>query len=140
MDKILYLTRGLPGSGKTTLAHQLTNSHSICEADKFFYDKEGNYNWDGDKLNEAHNWCVSEVKVRMMDNARNEQFYPIIVVSNTFTMESEMEPYIELAKKYGYIVISLILENRHGSVSKHNVPIKSLNKMEQRLRQNIKLR
>jgi len=140
MDKILYLTRGLPGSGKTTLAHQLTNLHSICEADKFFYDKEGNYNWDGDKLNEAHSWCVSEVKVRMMDNARNEQFYPIIVVSNTFTMESEMEPYIELAKKYGYTVISLILENRHGSVSKHNVPIKSLNKMEQRLRQNIKLR
>ena len=140
MDKILYLTRGLPGSGKTTLAHQLTYPQSICEADKFFYDKEGNYNWDGDKLNEAHNWCVSEVKVRMMDNARNEQFYPIIVVSNTFTMESEMEPYIELAKKYGYTVVSLILENRHGSVSKHNVPVKSLNKMEQRLRQNIKLR
>lgn len=30
----LYLIRGLPGCGKTTLAHKLTSY--VCEADDFF--------------------------------------------------------------------------------------------------------
>ena len=49
----------------------------------------------------------------MKDSLINDQFYREIVVSNTFTMEWEMEPYYELAKKYGYKVFSIIVENRH---------------------------
>ena len=41
IPKILTLVRGLPGSGKSTFANYLWNEYAICEADKFFTDKDG---------------------------------------------------------------------------------------------------
>ena len=85
IPKILTLVRGLPGSGKSTFANWIWNEYAICEADKFFVDNEGNYNFDATKLREAHEWCRNAVETRMKDNQANPQFYPEIVVSNTFT-------------------------------------------------------
>jgi len=132
MDGVLFLVRGLPGSGKSTFASHIWNEYAICEADKFFYDKEGNYNFDGFKIKEAHAWCKNEVEVRMKDHQINQQFYPEIVVSNTFTQEWEMEDYYKLAEKYGYKVISLIVENRHGGKNVHGVPDDKLEIMRNR--------
>lgn len=129
IPKILTLVRGLPGSGKTTFANTITNEFSVCEADKFFYDKEGNYNFDTNKLSQAHKWCKDQVEIRMKDNQINEQFYPHIVVSNTFTKEWEMNEYFELAKQYGYMINSIIVENRHGNKSVHNVPEATMGNM-----------
>jgi len=132
MNKILTLVRGLPGSGKSTFANLITNKFSICEADLFFYDKEGNYNFDGSKLRQAHEWCRNQVETRMKDNEVNPQFYPEIVVSNTFTQEWEMEAYYKLAEQYGYQVFSIIVENRHGGVNQHGVPVDKLEQMKNR--------
>ncbi len=122
MSGILFLVRGLPGSGKSSLATHIWNEYAVCEADKFFYDKEGNYNFDPTKLKQAHEWCRNEVETRMKDHQVNEQYYPEIAVSNTFTQEWEMESYFQLAEKYNYKVVSLIVENRHGSKNLHGVP------------------
>ena len=132
IPKVLTLVRGLPGSGKSTFANLITNKFSICQADLFFYDKEGNYNFDGSKLKLAHVWCFNQVRIRMEDNKLNPQFYPEIVVSNTFTQEWEMLPYYDLAKKYGYRVHSLIVENRHGGVNEHGVPEDKIKLMKNR--------
>ena len=132
MNKILTLVRGLPGSGKSTFANTITNEFSVCEADKFFYDKEGNYNFDATKLRQAHEWCRNQVETRMKDNQNNPQFYPEIVVSNTFTQEWEMEAYYKLAEQYGYKVFSIIVENRHGGVNEHGVPADKLEQMKNR--------
>jgi hypothetical protein len=43
-----------------------------------------------------------------------------------------MEPYFELAKKYGYIVFTIIVENRHGGVNQHGVPEKTIQAMKDR--------
>jgi predicted kinase len=137
IPKILTLVRGLPGSGKSTFANTITNEFSVCEADKFFYDKEGNYNFDGSKIKLAHVWCFNQVRIRMEDNKLNPQFYPEIVVSNTFTQEWEMEKYYELAEEYGYKVFSIIVENRHGGINQHGVPAEKLEQMKNRF--NIKL-
>jgi predicted kinase len=130
--KALFLIRGCPGAGKSTFALTIWDHVVICEADKFFYDKEGNYNFDKDKLHLAHKWCYDRVETFMKDNIANEQFYPEIVVSNTFTTEKELKPYFELAEKYGYKVFSLIVENRHGNKNQHNVPEETLLKMKER--------
>jgi predicted kinase len=132
IPKVLTLVRGLPGSGKSTFANFVWNDYAICEADKFFYDKEGNYNFDASKLKQAHEWCRNEVETRMKDNEANPQYYPEIVVSNTFTQEWEMEAYYELAKKYNYLVISIIVENRHGGKNVHGVPEEKLEQMRNR--------
>ena len=132
IPKVLTLVRGLPGSGKSTFANLITNKFSICEADLFFYDKEGNYNFDGSRLKLAHVWCFNQVRTRMEDNKLNPQFYPEIVVSNTFTQEWEMEKYYELAEEYGYKVFSIIVENRHGGVNQHGVPEDKIEIMKNR--------
>lgn len=129
----LFLIRGVPGSGKSTFARHIWNDYAICEADKYFYDKEtGEYNFNHSKLKAAHEWCRNEVEDRMKENKQNSQYYPEIVVSNTFTQEWEMEPYFKLAKEYGYMVTSIIIENRHGGTNVHEVPEESIRKMKDR--------
>jgi predicted kinase len=133
--KNLYLLRGLPGSGKSTLAEQLGGSH--FETDKYFIDKDGNYNFDGSKLKEAHKWCQDSVATAMVLNhtiGENET----IVVSNTFTQEWEMQPYMDMAKEWGYTVFSIIVENRHGGVNQHGVPNEKLQQMNDRFEIKLK--
>lgn len=125
----LFLLRGLPGSGKSTLARSLSGWH--FEADMFFI-QDGEYMFDASKLKEAHDWCVNMAKEGMNLN------YKRIIVSNTFTQEWEMRPYYELAKEYGYVVTSLIVENRHGGVNEHGVPTETLEKMESRFQVMLK--
>ena len=122
MAKELYLLRGLPGAGKSTLAEQLANTH--LEADMYF-SKDGEYKFDATKLKDAHEWCRFECERAMVWNLK-------IAVSNTFTQEWEMKAYYDLAKQYGYRVFSIIVENRHGGVNEHNVPAETLEKMKQR--------
>ena len=132
MSGVLFLVRGLPGSGKTSFASAIWNEYAVCEADKFFYDKEGNYNFDPSKLKEAHTWCKNQVETRMIDHQNNQQYYPEIAVSNTFTQEWDMEDYFKLAEKYGYKTVSLIIENRHGGKNVHGVPDDKIEIMKNR--------
>ena len=127
MEKILYIVRGIPGSGKSTFAKSLVKK-DYChkEADMFFVDRDGNYNFEPSKIKDAHQWCQEE-----MDFLMRLEHSPV-VVSNTFTQEWEMEPYFELAKTYGYKVFSIVVENRHGGINQHDVPEEVLTKMRDR--------
>jgi predicted kinase len=120
--KELFLLRGLPGSGKSTLAKMICSQH--VEADMYFM-QDGEYKFDATKLKEAHAWCQGKTETWM------EKRYNV-VVSNTFTQEWEMEAYYALAKKYGYQVHSLIVENRHGGINTHLVPEETIEKMKNR--------
>jgi predicted kinase len=121
--KELFILRGLPGAGKTTLAKSLGGMH--IEADNYFMDGD-EYKFDASKLKEAHAWCQNVVKVWILNSV------PKITVSNTFTQEWEMQPYYDLAEKYGYRVYSLVVENRHGGVNEHGVPEEKLVQMKKR--------
>jgi predicted kinase len=134
MEKVLYIVRGIPGSGKSTFAKRLVGEDFlVCEADKYFIDKEtGEYNFDSTKIKEAHKFCQDTVETYMKDSLVNDQFYREIAVSNTFTQEWEMRPYFELAKNYGYKVFSVVVENRHGGTNQHGVPEEVLTKMCER--------
>jgi predicted kinase len=134
MEKILIILRGLPGAGKSTLAKHIVDSDFlICEADKYFVDEEtGVYNFDSNKLKDAHKWCQDKVENYMKDSLINDQFYRKIVISNTMTMEWEMKPYFVLAEKYGYTIFTVIVENRHGGKNIHDVPEDKLEIMRNR--------
>ena len=47
MDKILYIIRGIPGSGKSSLAKSLGGKH--VEADMYHLDENGNYKTEYEK-------------------------------------------------------------------------------------------
>jgi predicted kinase len=127
----LILLRGLPGSGKTTLAKIIlqlrsTDEPEILSADDFFEDKEGDYNFDPTKLKEAHNYCQFRCSERMRQQKAK------IVVANTFTQEWEMDEYFKMAERYNYRVHTVVVENRHGNENIHGVPEDKLQQMKNR--------
>jgi len=127
----VFILRGIPGSGKTTIAKTLGGI--ICEADDFFYDEEGNYNFDAELLPMAHKVCRAK-----FTNAINHN-EPRVVVSNTNTDLYEFEYYQDVATNAGYIVHSLVIENRHNSKSDKGVPKDVLSNMFKKLKNSIKL-
>lgn len=132
--KQLFLIRGLPGSGKTTFANFLMDftlyDITVCmfAADDYFMDEHGNYNFDASKLGAAHKQCetLTEESMASPDDET------VIIVHNTFTTEKELKPYLSLAKKYGFDVTTMIIENRHGNKSVHGVPQEVMDKMKAR--------
>ena len=55
-----------------------------------------------------------------------------IAVANTFTRIKEMQPYIDLAKRYGYRVHVITVEKNHDGDNEHEVPDDAINKMATR--------
>ena len=125
MNKTLYLFRGLPGAGKSTLARKLFPETVICEADQFLYE-DGQYIFTKTKLKEAHESCKKKAEKLMSEGSEQ------VVVSNTLTQEWEMEFYINTATKYGYEISSIILENRHGNKNIHDCPDEHVEVMRNR--------
>ncbi len=121
--KQIVLFRGLPGSGKSSLAESLCKE--VYSADQFF-EQSGEYLFDASKIKVAHAWCQAHVEYAM------DVEVPIIGVANTFTQDWEMKPYFDLAKKYGYRISTVIVENRHGSENVHEVPLDKIEQMEDR--------
>lgn len=120
----LVLIRGLPGSGKTTMARgTMFEDFAHYEADMFFTDESGAYHYDRDKIKDAHEWCQREA-FKALANGKS------VVVSNTFTRRFEMEPYFEMAKTFG--IEPRIMEATGNWPNVHGVPAEVVEKMRQR--------
>jgi hypothetical protein len=74
----------------------------------------------------------------MRNNLLKSTLFRTIVVSNTFTQDWEMKFYRSIAKRYGYKVHTIIVENRHNGVNVHGVPQDKLQVMENRFEIKLK--
>jgi tRNA uridine 5-carbamoylmethylation protein Kti12 len=116
---MIYLIRGLPGSGKSSYAKGLNCYH--LEADMFLI-RDGVYSFDYDRIGDAHNWCLDSFK-NAVDMGVTD-----IVVSNTFIRRKDILPYIEYINGLKYRVIRMT--NDYGDI--HNVPKDILFRMKER--------
>lgn len=117
----LVLIRGLPGSGKSTMAKTMLG-HCHFEADQFFM-RGGEYNFDPARLKDAHEFCQNGAELALQ--SRRD-----VVVSNTFTRKWEMQPYLDMAAKYGASVRIIIADGNYKNV--HGVPDEAIKKMRDR--------
>ena len=120
--KTLYIVRGLPGSGKSSLAKKVTEL--VYSADDFFTNKKGEYNFNSKLLGKAHEWCWGKVRDAMFIGAN------AVAVANTFTQAWEAEKYYQIAEEYGYSVFVIECQNDFGNV--HDVPQESIDAMKER--------
>lgn len=125
----LILIRGLPGSGKSSLA-EMVDVINLCEADSFFM-KDGQYNFDPSLLPVAHQKCLERTEMFLMQSGE-------CIVANTFTQRWEMEKYIKLADELQckLIVIDLfdagLTDEQLCCRNTHGVPLESIKKMRER--------
>lgn len=139
--KLLVLMRGLPGSGKTTLAKEMKGPTGVVlSTDDFFCDKHGRYIYDPSKIGEAHQWNKHRAIQRL------KQGKTPIIIDNTNLQAWEMKPYVQLALQYGYEVTILDVGTPWKLNSKelarkniHGVPAKKIEEMKDRYEQNVKL-
>lgn len=126
VDRAVILLRGLPGSGKSSLAALLSEEgkYPVLSIDSYFTDPAtGQYNFDPYRNHLAYKECEMQTEERM------KKGIPKIFVDNTFTIEWEMEPYFKLAAKYDYKLFVVTVENRHGGLNTHDIPFEQLEKM-----------
>ena len=131
MSKKLILVRGLPGSGKSTLAKQLVDGiHNAFhyEADMYFLQSDGTYQYDPQKISDAHKWCQHETKLDLDAGLS-------VVVSNTFTTTRELRQYFEIASEVGIVPSVILLQNNYGSI--HSVPDDAMRRMKDRFQYDI---
>ncbi|XP_055695999.1 uncharacterized protein LOC129797449 [Lutzomyia longipalpis] len=103
--KVMIIMRGLPGSGKTHLAEKIVDHtvggdyrRHIFSSDDFFYDVNGVYHYNIDKLSDAHSFNQNNVFKRAYDG------WSPIIVDNTNMRLWEMLVYCKYAIRFGYIV------------------------------------
>jgi hypothetical protein len=127
----LYIIRGLPGSGKSTMAREIISKNPETkhfEADMFFHDKSGKYVFDPSKLKQAHQWC----QLKTADALANG--YDTIV-SNTFTQKWEVQSYLDMAKQYGAEVEIITAKGNYKNI--HGVPDDAIERMKARWEEQI---
>jgi predicted kinase len=125
----LILLRGLPGSGKTTLAKELSDNgkYPVFSVDDYFTDpKTGEYKFEFDKNHLAYKQCEENTRQCMINDLDK------IFIDNVFSLEWELEPYFKLAAEFHYMVFVLTVENRHKGKNIHEIPDEQIQKMAQK--------
>ncbi|KAJ0395197.1 hypothetical protein P43SY_008178 [Pythium insidiosum] len=101
MADMLVILRGMPGSGKTTLARfmklyarSIGHSVRVCSADDFFEGAHG-YVFVSQLLPQAHRQCWER-----FENALHE--VDVVIIDNTNIAQREWEPYERYARDQNY--------------------------------------
>lgn len=127
--KSLILLRGLPGSGKTTLAKVLSenNTYPVFSVDDYFTNEiTGEYIFNFQNNHLAYKQCED------LTNDAMQQNLPKVIVHNTFTLDWELEAYFKMASHHHYTLFVVTVENYHEHKNVHEVTDEQLQKMAEK--------
>lgn len=125
--KTVIILRGLPGSGKSTIATMFQDA-VIVSMDNFWLDKEGNYNFVKKMIPQAVNWVHTQY-IKALEESK------LVVVDNTHSRIWEMEYYMDQAQMRGFKCHILNVECTVDESKKrntHDVPEYAIDNMAKR--------
>ena len=117
----IVLIRGLPGSGKSTMAAAMSG-YVHLEADMFML-VDGAYQYDPTKVRDSHEWCRKQMRIALASGQS-------VVVSNTFSRLHEMKDYVTIGKDFNIAVTVIDADGAWPNV--HGVPLERIEQMRQR--------
>ena len=106
--KKLVLIRGLPGSGKTTLARAVAQAGFRHFETDMYFERNGEYYFNPRKLAEAHAWCLQLAR-------RSIKLGSKVVIANTFSKMCDLLPYLNLVPS------AVVIETGGSWTSVHGV-------------------
>lgn len=101
--KFVFIMRGVPGSGKSTVACEIAHPDGVVHSTDSYFEEDGEYKFDPTKLEENH-----EKNFQAFLKSMSEE-KPIVVVDNTNIKRGHFEKYINAAKEAGYVVREISL-------------------------------
>lgn len=127
---MIYILRGLPGSGKSTFAKSVEDAE-IFSADAWHM-IDGKYAFDPRRAGYAHNECFKCYLSAIMVEKRCQNF----IVDNTNTTPVELAPYVRVAEAFGkeYVIVHFDIDlwsSRRRNI--HGVPDATLLRMQANL-------
>lgn len=100
----MVLMRGVPGSGKSTIANAMAvmlrppyfkdGEAVVYSTDDYWYRNSEVYAWDEAKVAEAHEWNQDRVRLAVAEGKH-------VVVDNTNLDSFALAPYFDIALEYG---------------------------------------
>lgn len=120
----VVIIRGLPGSGKSTIAKELAEITGMLHVETdMYFEKNGEYKFNPELLPEAHAWCQEEARKALKSGKG-------VIVSNTFTRVWEMQPYLDMAEEFG--ANRLVIKANGNFQNVHGVPDHAIQRMKER--------
>lgn len=98
MKKVVYIMRGIPGSGKSTKAKLLAGDTGRIHSTDDYFMQDGKYVFNVDKLEENHQLNFQAFKADL------QQGVSPLIVDNTNSRRWEYQRYINEAEIMGYQV------------------------------------
>ena len=137
MERKVFIMIGLPGSGKSTKALEITKDYApwdfaIHSTDSYFM-RDGVYCFNPKLLGVFHERNFQDFQKSLQKNVS------CVVVDNTNIRPRDRKPYIEEAKNMGYEVEEVVVGEftdeaikLYAARNTHSVPLEAIQKMADR--------
>jgi predicted kinase len=130
--KTAFIMRGLPGSGKSTVADILASASgcrdAIIHSTDNYHIVNGKYKFNREML-----WEYHERNLKAFEESCKKS-KKVVICDNTNILKVYYSRYVRIAKKYGYRIFTITVGNFNASEcwkrNCHKVPLKVIRSMK----------
>ena len=125
--KTAYIMRGIPGSGKSTVAKALAGANGVIHSTDSYFMVDGKYQFDPSKLGAHHTSNLSSFAESCRVGIE------VVICDNTNINPAHYQPYYDIAENMGYMVHVLTVGGISAETAfarnSHGVPLHAVQRM-----------